>query len=118
MIGHEESFTVKAEVCVNLPCNETCDSRECDLCWDCLSKNQKHDQHLAYREAKHCGAMKRVFPPPKVLQLFLFENLKKSFCFQKTVDKLGAEYVESLSPANRHHTEWFLEMCKKDSKFC
>lgn len=66
MICHEESLTVKPETCINRPCNETCEPQECELCWDCLKRNEKHDMHLAYREAKHRGAMKRVFPPPKV----------------------------------------------------
>lgn len=34
------------------------------------------------------------------------------------MDELGEEYLKSLSPANRQHTEWFLEMCKKDTDFC
>lgn len=71
MICHEESLTVMPETCINKPCNETCDSAECQWCWNCLSKNQRHDQHLAYREAKHRGSMKRVFPPAKVIQTIL-----------------------------------------------
>ena len=70
MIGHEESVTVRPEKCVNAPCNESCEAPECNLCWSCLGRNQKHDLHLAYRENKHRGAMKRVFPPSKVFTWF------------------------------------------------
>lgn len=66
MNGHLESITVRPEVCVNSPCNETCEPIECELCWQCLSQNEKHDLHLAYREIKHRGAMKKVFPPSNV----------------------------------------------------
>lgn len=66
MNGHEESITVRPEECVNRPCNETCDAVECELCWQCLDNNEKHDLHLAYREIKHRGSMRRVFPPSRV----------------------------------------------------
>jgi hypothetical protein len=66
MNGHLESITVRPEVCVNSPCNETCAPIECELCWNCLTQNEKHDLHLSYREIKHRGAMKKVFPPSNV----------------------------------------------------
>lgn len=66
MMGHEESLTVLPETCVNSPCNGTCEAPECKLCWHCQGRNQRHDLHVAYRENKHRGAMKRVFPPSKV----------------------------------------------------
>ncbi|CRK96757.1 CLUMA_CG009979, isoform A [Clunio marinus] len=77
MICHRDSITVRPETCVNKPCNETCDPEECDLCWDCLSNNQRHDLHLAYREAKHRGTMKRIFPPPKVCLSSFGETWRK-----------------------------------------
>jgi hypothetical protein len=87
MVAHEESWTVMPEVCTNKPCNETCEVDEvCELCLKCMTNNQKHDLHLAYREAKNRGAMKRVFPAPKVSgRVFLrSEFLFFYFFFSKT----------------------------------
>lgn len=98
MVCHKESLTTNPRVCIDTPCRENCDAKECDLCWNCLSQNQRFDLHLAYRETKNKGAMKRVFPPSK--------------------EALSDDYLQSLSKANRWMTKWFLEMCKKDSDFC
>ena len=66
MICHEESLTVNPEKCLYYPCKESCKLEECQTCWHCMSQNQKYDLHLSYRETKHRGSMKRVFPPSKV----------------------------------------------------
>lgn len=67
MVCHEESWTVLPETCVTLPCNTTCDDHElCGLCKQCMTNNQQHELHLAYREIKNKGAMKLIFPPSKV----------------------------------------------------
>lgn len=34
------------------------------------------------------------------------------------MDVLGDDYLQTLTPANRFATEWFMEMCKKDADFC
>ena len=74
MVAHEESWTILPETCINKPCNETCtDSEICKLCLRCMNNNQKHELHLAYREAKNRGAMKRVFPAPEV-RLKFYKN--------------------------------------------
>jgi hypothetical protein len=75
MNGHLDSITVRPEACVTSPCNKTCEPIECELCWQCLTQNERHDHHVAYREIKHRGAMKKVFPPSNVSffkQVFIF----------------------------------------------
>jgi hypothetical protein len=34
------------------------------------------------------------------------------------MEELGEEYLETLTPANRKITEWYMEMCEKDRDFC
>lgn len=67
MVAHEESWTIFPEICTSLPCNQTCEAMVvCEMCLRCMTQNRKHELHLAYREAKNKGAMKRVFPAPAV----------------------------------------------------
>jgi hypothetical protein len=67
MICHEESWTVLPEMCVMSKCSKDCDAYDiCSLCKQCMTNNQRYELHMAYREAKNRGSMKRVFPPPMV----------------------------------------------------
>lgn len=99
MVAHKNSLTVRPETCLNHPCNETCETPQCDLCWKCLNDTQTYEMRQAYLEQKSRGDMKRLFPPTK------------DFDIEK-------DFWESLGPENRLHLKWFNEMCEKDHDFC
>ncbi|KAG5668597.1 hypothetical protein PVAND_016533 [Polypedilum vanderplanki] len=102
MICHDETLTVLPEICINSPCNDTCsDKNLCSLCFNCMTNNQKHELHLAYRETKNKGTMKRVFPAPAA-----------------DIEEMDDEYLNNLNEENRWLTLWYIEMCKKDVDFC
>lgn len=99
MINSPRSVSVLPEVCMKAPCNESCDSLKCKLCRDCMTEDQKYDTILAMQEQKSHGAFKRLFP---------VSNFKE----------LGSVDFKKLSPADQLHSEWFMEMCKKNKDFC
>lgn len=81
IMAHENSLTVKPEVCLSSPCNETCEPISCELCWHCMTSDFKYDLQMAYLEHVNIGDFKRVVPPPYVRSLTsVFEfNLKLTF---------------------------------------
>ena len=92
-------MSVLPKVCMNAPCNESCESKECELCRDCMTKDQKYDTIIALQEQRSHGAFKRVFPVSD------FNNL-------------GSIEFEDLSPSDQLHSKWFKEMCKVNKDFC
>lgn len=100
MVVHRNSLTVKAEICMKLPCNQTCFS-QCELCFNCLTQDQRYDLQLAYMEQMDSGEMKRLFPPSKDF-----------------VENSGEDFWNSMLPESKLHVKWFHEMCQKDKKFC
>lgn len=98
MVCHHESLTTNPRICIDTACKDNCKAKECELCWNCLTNNQRYELHLTYREIKSKGAMKRIFPPSKEL--------------------LSDEYLRSLTKSNQLLARWFLAMCEKDHDFC
>jgi hypothetical protein len=66
MVCYDDGLTIRPEICVNRPCNETCTDKICEQCWNCLNRNERYERHVAYREAKNRGAFRRTFPPSMV----------------------------------------------------
>ena len=99
LINNPRKVSVSPEVCMNAPCNESCDSYKCDLCRDCMTEDQKYDTILAMQEQTSHGAFKRLFP---------VSNFRA----------LGSVDFDSLSFADQMHFDWFVEMCKSNKDFC
>ncbi|CRK91774.1 CLUMA_CG005406, isoform A [Clunio marinus] len=63
---NDHSISVTPDICLNRPCNETCDSTQCDLCLNCMSDSFKYDLKLAFWEHMNMGEFSRAVPPPNV----------------------------------------------------
>lgn len=75
-VCHVNSLTVLPEICMKPPCINSCDAPECELCWDCLTRNFRWDLKMAYLEHMNRGDMKRVVPPSNVKsQVICFQSL-------------------------------------------
>ncbi|CRK91763.1 CLUMA_CG005397, isoform A [Clunio marinus] len=98
---NDHSISVTPDICLNRPCNETCDSTQCDLCLNCMSDSFKYDLKLAFWEHMNMGEFRRVVPPPNI-------NLLET----------NSIYWKNLSPTNTLYAKWLIEMCKKNSRFC
>lgn len=100
MVVHSNSLKVKPETCMSFPCNQSY-APQCELCWNFLNQDRRYDLRIAYLEQMRSGEMKRLFPP------------KKDF-MAETDDG----FWDSLQRESKHHLKWFIEMCKRDEKFC
>lgn len=100
MVVHPNSLKVLPKTCMNFPCNQLF-APQCELCWNFLHQDQKYDLLVAYLGQMRVGEMKRLFPP------------KKDF-----MDEADEHFWNSLQHESKLHVKWFMEMCKKDDKFC
>lgn len=72
IIGHgtnqitpnDRDITVGLKICQT--CQESCESSECQLCFNCLGDDEKSYIKTAYLEQLNIGEFKRVLPPPSV----------------------------------------------------
>jgi tubulin monoglycylase TTLL15 len=100
MVVHRNSLKVKPEICMDFPCDHMY-APQCDLCWNFLNQDRRYDLQVAYLEQMHSGEMKRLFPP------------KKDF-----MDDTDSSFLDEVQLESQLHVRWFVEMCKKDEKFC
>ncbi|CAO1415734.1 unnamed protein product [Diamesa serratosioi] len=99
LINNPRTVSVLPNVCMQAPCNESCDSYKCELCRQCMSEDQKYDTIVALQEQTNRGAFKRLFPV-------------------SNYGDFGSVDFDELSSADQMHFDWFVEMCKTNKHFC
>jgi tubulin monoglycylase TTLL15 len=78
-----DTTSVKADVCVEGPCKDTCDLPECELCWKCISKRNQWDFMISYMEHVNMGEMRRVVPPSNASFLKYLKNTLNQLFLRK-----------------------------------
>lgn len=100
MVANPDSMSVLPETCLSSKC-ETCENKDCELCWKCFDSTTKYEVMQAYSEGMNVGDFKRLFPPDK-----------------KFMNKVDDMFWKNLLPRNRLNVMWYVEMCKKNKRFC
>lgn len=100
MVANRDSMSVLPETCLSASCLD-CKNDDCELCWKCMDGTARYDLIQAYREQLNSGDFKRLFPPD-----------------EKFMATANDDFWNDLLDANRMHFKWFVEMCKKNRKFC
>lgn len=59
MVSAEKNIVLEATTCGELPCSETCAPLKCGLCLPCVSRTEKEDLHMAFREHEARGETKQ-----------------------------------------------------------
>lgn len=90
---NENDVKVQSEFCDGAECIDSCRSKKCKLCWQCLDDDERFDLAMAYGEQKRVGSFKRLFPNPNLHSFF-------------------------MTDFNKQHTNWFKFMCEKNRIFC
>lgn len=62
----DSSVSVRPDICVKSPCDMSCESPQCAICWHCLEPTMKTDMKFSYMEHMNIGDMQRVVPPSNV----------------------------------------------------
>jgi len=114
----KSSMTVFPETCMSKPCNESCEAAACDVCWNCLSADQKFDRRRAYVNFYNQGEFTRIIPPSNVMRIVNRLHFHQQFTPQEFMKNAGDDYWNSLTPANRRQSQWMMGMCLKMKRYC
>ena len=63
MLNANQDLAVDPETCTKEPCLNSCLDSKCNLCMQCLSKRDKFEISIAFKEHMNRGNMERIFPP-------------------------------------------------------
>lgn len=103
----------------------------CQVCYSCLTEEQRSFIKMAYYEHVNRGGFRRIYPPPvvgnppippllinNVDPSLLFINLDVSFVEQNQAEARKKMPNQNLSPSNYLMEEWLRQKCLYDPSWC
>lgn len=101
MMASAKNIVVNGEICSKPPCAESCAPIDCQLCYQCLSTEQRNLLIDSVSEHLNRGDTKRITPAPVAV-----------------LKSLKSEFWDHLSENNRFMARWYMAKCEMESSYC